>query len=393
MNFLWQSNGPWVSTGYGVQTKLMLRELKKLGHDPECFAFYGLQGGVIEYDGYKVWPAGFHDYGSDVVAAHITNSKCKALVSLMDIFPLNPEPYLNLPVPWIAWIPVDHKDLGPETITRLKSVDVPVAMSQFGAKELAAHTDKEVTTIYHAVNTQVFRMYDPDEKKVARESLGLPSDAYIVGMVMANKGYRKLFPLHLQAIKTWADAHPDREVIVYIHADPTDLMDGFNLKKLVERFGLSGKVHGTSQYFTTVIGTDDDFMVSLYNCFDVLMNCSAGEGFGVPIIEAQSCGTPVIAGNYTAMPELVFNGCLVNAQAEMYSMHYGWHFHPSHDEMVDSLESVYRMDSKERRLRGREAMELTFDISVIAAQWDSLLKTVEESDPANVSASLAGISG
>jgi FkbM family methyltransferase len=46
----------------------------------------------------------------------------------------------------------------------------------------------------------------------------------------------------------------------------------------------------------------------VYRSADVLSNTSYGEGFGIPIVEAQACGTPVIVTDATAMPELCGSG-------------------------------------------------------------------------------------
>jgi glycosyltransferase involved in cell wall biosynthesis len=50
--------------------------------------------------------------------------------------------------------------------------------------------------------------------------------------------------------------------------------------------------------------TDAD-MAGIYSSFDVLLGTSRGEGFGLPHLEAQACGTPVILSNWTASAELV----------------------------------------------------------------------------------------
>jgi glycosyltransferase involved in cell wall biosynthesis len=49
-------------------------------------------------------------------------------------------------------------------------------------------------------------------------------------------------------------------------------------------------------------------MNELYNAADVFLLPSAGEGFGVPAIEAQSAGCPVILSDFTAQSELVAPG-------------------------------------------------------------------------------------
>lgn len=42
----------------------------------------------------------------------------------------------------------------------------------------------------------------------------------------------------------------------------------------------------------------------LYNCATVLLYCSLYEGFGLPILDAFSCGLPVITSNISSMPEV-----------------------------------------------------------------------------------------
>jgi glycosyltransferase involved in cell wall biosynthesis len=46
-------------------------------------------------------------------------------------------------------------------------------------------------------------------------------------------------------------------------------------------------------------------MAALYSAFDVLANPSYGEGFGIPVVEAQACGTRVIASGWAASADLV----------------------------------------------------------------------------------------
>lgn len=47
---------------------------------------------------------------------------------------------------------------------------------------------------------------------------------------------------------------------------------------------------------------------ALYGAADVLLQLSRAEGFGLPIVEAQACGTPVVANSATAMAENVLLG-------------------------------------------------------------------------------------
>jgi glycosyltransferase involved in cell wall biosynthesis len=46
-------------------------------------------------------------------------------------------------------------------------------------------------------------------------------------------------------------------------------------------------------------------LVALYNGASVLILPSFYEGFGLPVLEAMQCGTPVIASNRACLPEVV----------------------------------------------------------------------------------------
>jgi len=48
-----------------------------------------------------------------------------------------------------------------------------------------------------------------------------------------------------------------------------------------------------------------EHLLYLYNAADVLVHPAFYEGFGLPPLEAMSCGTPVIVSNVSAMPEIV----------------------------------------------------------------------------------------
>ena len=54
-------------------------------------------------------------------------------------------------------------------------------------------------------------------------------------------------------------------------------------------------------------------MIKKYEQADIMTLVSTYEGFGMPILEAQAIGRPVITSNILSMPEVAGNGaCLVN---------------------------------------------------------------------------------
>lgn len=71
-----------------------------------------------------------------------------------------------------------------------------------------------------------------------------------------------------------------------------------SLKRQVGELGLEDKV-----IFTGFIPDED--LVHLYNTAQLLVFPSLEEGFGLPAIEAMSCGTPVLASNCGSLPEVL----------------------------------------------------------------------------------------
>lgn len=56
---------------------------------------------------------------------------------------------------------------------------------------------------------------------------------------------------------------------------------------------------------------DDASLGALYHVSDVFVFPSLYEGFGLPPLEAMSCGTPVVASNRTALPEILGDAALL----------------------------------------------------------------------------------
>jgi len=81
----------------------------------------------------------------------------------------------------------------------------------------------------------------------------------------------------------------------------------------IAKNGLTERVH-----FTGVVAESE--LPSLYRKAIFLFFPSLYEGFGLPIVEAMACGTPVITSDVTAMPEIAGDAALLVDPTSIESM-------------------------------------------------------------------------
>lgn len=71
-----------------------------------------------------------------------------------------------------------------------------------------------------------------------------------------------------------------------------------DISKIIKKLGIEEEVRITEY-------VPDTALPLLYNAADVFVYVSLYEGFGLPPLEAMSCGTPVITSNTSSLPEVV----------------------------------------------------------------------------------------
>ena len=137
MLITWASNAPWAPTGYGSQTRQVVRRLRAAGHDVAIASNYGLFGEVRDWEGTPVYPAGKSMYSDEVLPAHHahhTNGLPGWIITLYDVWGYN-RPFLA-DQRIASWLPVDHSPPPAEVIAWCRE-HLPIAMSRFGQRELA----------------------------------------------------------------------------------------------------------------------------------------------------------------------------------------------------------------------------------------------------------------
>jgi len=101
------------------------------------------------------------------------------------------------------------------------------------------------------------------------------------------------------------ECNPDakKTAHIYMHTWPI-YPEGMNLSALAKILGIQQYIKITDE-FHRFVGLSEQDLAEFYSCADVFLNLARGEGFGIPILEAEACGVPVIATKFSSMIELV----------------------------------------------------------------------------------------
>ena len=380
MRILFHSNSPWANTGYGVQTALFTTRFKALGHDVAISAMWGLGGATMTWSGMTVYPQD-EKFGNHMLvpyaAAHgLGDVAATQVITLLDVWVFDAVQMRKCRM--ACWTPVDHDPLPPRVQQFFeRSGAQPIAMSEFGRDKMA---ERGLDPLYvpHGVDTTVYAPHD--DQQALREMLGMPRDAFVVGMVANNQGSappRKAFPQAFAAFKRLLEKHDD--AILYLHTEKFGIRDGVNLVYLLEHIGIPESAVRWVPQFDYEVGIEPQIVAGIYSAMDVLLSPSYGEGFGIPVIEAQACGRPVIVSDFTAQPELCGAGWTVTGD-RWYDASQGADFMvPSIDDIYEALEAAYDQAREPWIREQARTFACRYDADLVTEQyWVPVLAELED---------------
>ena len=299
------SNAPWAKTGYGIQGASLARRLQADGHYVAYMANYGLHGGNIEWQGIPILSNGLEGgYADPIIHGHIRAVQPDLVLTIFDIWALRgrefpvPQSQEHLAPRWAAWIPIDHDPMSAANFEMVQRVTYPIAMSSHGHR-LIEERGFTASYIPHGVEKDVH--YTGDGRREIRRLFLLPEDAFLFGSVGLNRNYpsRKGLDRLIAAF-----AKMPKNAYLYLHTLSDSQVGSIDLRGIVDFYGVKDRVIFPDTY-NYVLGYSQEGMNAIYSAIDCYVQPTMGEGFGLPVLEAQACGCPVIATDCTSMPELV----------------------------------------------------------------------------------------
>tara|TARA_R110000824_G_scaffold177357_6_gene356708 strand:+ start:497 stop:2188 length:1692 start_codon:yes stop_codon:yes gene_type:complete len=305
---------------------------------------------------------------------------------------------------WVLMPTVDSAPNQEEWLATYMDADDIFAYSEYGKEVLEKETNgliKVRDICSPAADPEAFT--PPLDRKAFRAEMGFEDDIFIIGTVMRNQK-RKLYPELINAFAKFVDRYPKlgKKTYLYLHTTYPDL--GWDIPRLIRESGVASKILVTydckdcdytfPSFFkdartlcpptntvsafmpTTNSGVSSEQLANIINCFDVYVQYSICEGFGMPQVEAAFCGVPVMSVDYSAMSSVVRNVGGVPIKCKLFR-EYETHTYRAYPDEEDFIEKLYDYLMKSESEK-RAMSEKTHRLATDRYSWDQTAKKWED---------------
>ncbi len=383
MRIFWVSDSPNHTTGYGVTTRHLTDRMVKDGHEVFVFAPGAAHHGLYELpNGVTQLTSEFGDdrWGNGTINHLIAEFRPDLIITWLDAQGL--ESYAWTDVPVYMWAPIDTWPTPTHELGILSRARKVMSPSEWGVKILA-DTDMEADYIPCGIDLDNY-LISPEGRTRWRNQMRpeITEDTFLVGMVGLNTGSpdRKGYGFAFDVMDQFAKKHDD--VRFYLHTNAEGGGGAINLIDLRAEMHLEDVICFSKP--TMSVPQKPLFMRDMYNAFDAMLHCGMCEGFGMPLVEAQACGTPIVFNSCTSMTELVQVGYPAEPLCDMIVSTCTRIALPSVPNMLEQLERAYvdwkaqrKLSEEKRNALHREKIRSTvlrFDQDTIYdTRWRPLL--------------------
>jgi glycosyltransferase involved in cell wall biosynthesis len=301
VKILWISDNPSSNSGYGKITAQTVRHLKSQGHEILLMAggapFYNIPFQEQAWEGCRLWLVA--DYGNAEQIRYFLNvEKPDVVVANADprffdyLFKLDNE--IRRVCPLVFYHLWDDGPFPKFNVPYYNSCDHIIAGSKFTYELLRANSTPDTMLSYAPIgfDSSTYHPISKDEVIEFRQQFNQLTnfehvDAKFIAGVVARHSERKNLLSIMESFTKWAEGKKD--VLLFVHSPGQDA--GRSLEYAMNNMFADKKIilsNAAPQM------QKDDLVNRFYNFFDVILNRSTAEGFGMPIAEAMLAGTPAI---------------------------------------------------------------------------------------------------
>lgn len=212
--------------------------------------------------------------------------------------------YASIPV--IAIVAVDGKNFRNEWLT---GVAHTIFWTEFAAQEAREGGYYGPTSVIPlGVDLDIYYPTDPVEARKSRFGEHFrEQDVFIVGTVNRNQP-RKRWDLTIRYFAKWVREYSVPNAYLFLHTAPTGDA-GVDVAQLSKYYGIDDRI----LLFSPPIwyGVPEAMMRDTYNCFDLQISTTQGEGFGLTTFEGMACGVPQIVPDWSALGEFCVDAAML----------------------------------------------------------------------------------
>lgn len=317
MIIMTSGDDPKTSTGYG---QIWDNLLGRWAQEKPDWKFYhiGWQNRDREHqtrEGYYMLPIHKVEYGFDIVSSYLQKYKPDIFLTMADIGltagfidGVKDAKLKGWNGRWFAINLVDTETW--EELLWSKILDTPdkIIAAKNGEILYKKHNIKNIVAIPMGVDTKV---YCPlGSKEALKERFNLKNQ-FVVGFVGKNQR-RKMQPYLIKGFSKFSKGKDDVKLLM--HTD-VESPAGWSIASLVAKFDALNdpELHIKNKIMLTNPNLDviarqkiqPEHMNEIYNLMDVYCYAVGGEGFGMPGVECQAAGIPMMMTNYSSAVEIV----------------------------------------------------------------------------------------
>tara|TARA_R100001509_G_scaffold123711_2_gene77383 strand:- start:495 stop:2255 length:1761 start_codon:yes stop_codon:yes gene_type:complete len=426
---LWCGEASFLNTGYAVYAKELLSRLHKTGKyeiaELACYASH--ENPELQQIPWRVYPTlPISEEENSIYAAKQSNQfgewrfddvcldfRPDVVIDIRDWWMMEYQQrsaYRNF-YNWAIMPTVDSAPQQEQYINTYIDADAVFTYSEFGKDVIENESNSQVKVLGIPSPAADYSKMRPVSNKEQHKLMhGFDEGVNIVGTVMRNQR-RKLYPNLIKCFREIIDSNPDiaKNTFLYIHACHPDL--GWDLPYFIRKYNMGNhtlltyKCRNCNHFFpsfyagpkqscprcsqqtavmpNTVFGVSTEELADIINWFDLYVQYSICEGFGMPQVEAAACAVPVITVDYSAMSSVG-----KNIKADFIDVKSLFWDSPTHSEraipddhqLVDKISKFIKMPRSVKSKKGMDcyiSAKKNYSWDKCAKIWEEYLDSVE----------------
>jgi|SRR3990167_607202 len=292
-----------------------------------------------------------------------------------------------------------------------EAVDKIITTTKFGQQQIKKWEGWDVDYIYQSINNSHYHPIDKHTRKELRKFYGFLENDFVI-FAGGRNTERKRHEILIEAAAKLICKTDNVKLLLNIpYEDQTkEFSDRYNMVDYIRRIMKKGigrdlieeaRIKFVDQ--AAILGhsgIDEKAMAELYQVADVYASAAGGEGFGLMVAEAMSCGIPVVVPDNSTMPEIVgkepfeprtiashedepidyfekgAGGLLVNCEIKNFHVGFGLRQDlATPDYLYKGLEYIYKNPDEAQIFgeRGRKRVINLFSVDEFIKKWHTLL--------------------